>query len=90
MHRSLKTVGVALLLVVFFMGTAQATEIFFWQHDNNVRVTDRVFNTSLTVTQSLTRTLDNLDYDYTLSRNMPEDLSEYDLVMTALSFLCPG
>lgn len=90
MRKSWKNLGVVLLVVFFLAGTSQAFEIFFWQHDNGLRVTDRVFNTDLTSTQSLTRTLNNLDLDYTLSVNMPEDLSSYDLVMTSLSFFCPG
>jgi len=90
MKKALRAAILVFLLTVFLVGGAQATDIFFWQHDNNLRVQDRVFNTTLTSTQSLTRTLDQLDLDYTLSRNMPNDLSGYDLFMTSLSFYCPG
>ena len=81
---------VVLLLVGLLAGTSQALEIFFWQHDNGLRISDRVFRSSLTSTQSLTRTLDELDLDYDINITLPSDLSDYDLVMTSLSFYCPG
>lgn len=90
MQKSCNTYLIVMLAVLFLAGASLAEGIFFWQHDNNLRVTDRVFNSSMTSTQSLTRTLNELDLDFDLSRNMPEDLSEYDLVMTSLSFYCPG
>ncbi|NQU05931.1 MAG: hypothetical protein HQ568_07545 [Calditrichaeota bacterium] len=81
---------VVLLLVGLLAGTSQALEIFFWQHDNGLRISDRVLRASLTSTQSLTRTLDELDLDYDINVTLPSDLSDYDLVMTSLSFFCPG
>lgn len=90
MKRSFTVVCFAVLCALLLSGTAQAIEIFVWQHDNNLRVNDQVFNASLTATQSITRTLDALDLDYDLSANLPNDLSSYDVVMTALSFYCPG
>ena len=89
MTKSSGIVALTILLVLLLVSGAQAFEIFFWQHDNNVRVTDPVYNTSYTCTQSLVRALNDLDLDYTLSRNMPGDLSDYDVVMTSLSFFCP-
>ncbi len=90
MKRKPSGVGLVFLLVVLLAGGAQAFEIFFWQHDNNLGVQDPVYNTRLTSTQSLVRALNELDLDYTLNRNMPNDLSDYDVVMTSLSFYCPG
>ncbi|MCF7810523.1 hypothetical protein K9N50_06005 [bacterium] len=81
---------VVLLLVVLMSGTSQAVEIFFWQHDNGVTSADRVLRRSLTTTQSLTMTLDQLDIDYDINTTLPADLSDYDLVMTSLGYYCPG
>ena len=81
---------VVLLLVVLMAGASQAVEIFFWQHDNGVTSSDRVFRRSLTTTQSLTLTLDQLELDYDISTNLPADLSGYDLVMTSLGYYCPA
>jgi hypothetical protein len=90
MNKTWLSIVVVLLLVGLIAGTSQAVEIFFWQHDNGLTVADRVLNANLTSTQSLTRTLDQLDLDYDINTTLPDDLSDYDLVMTSLSFLCPG
>lgn len=85
-------IAVMLILIAFvFVSSANAFNIFVWQKDNGLTVQDRVFNNqALNATQSITRTLDVLDYDYTVNRNLPNDLSEYDLIMIPLSFYCPG
>ncbi len=88
MERNSGVVGLTILLVLLLAGGAQAFEIFFWQHDNNQAVQDPVYNTRLTSTQSLVRALNDLDLDYTLNRNLPNDLSGYDVVMTSLSYFC--
>ena len=92
MRRSFIGVGAALLLFVLLAGGAQAIEIFVWQHDNDLRVADPVLRASLTATEAVTRTLDQLDIDYTLNRNLPDSdsLGYYDVVITCLSFFCPG
>ncbi len=90
MKRSFTVVCFAVLFALLLSGGAQAIEIFVWQHDNNLRVNDPVFNSSLTATQAITRTLNALDLDFDLNRNLPNDLSDYDVVITALSFYCPG
>lgn len=82
--------GLALLLAVLLSSGALATDIFVWQHDNGRTVRDPVFNQVYTATQALTQTLDELDLDCTIDRSLPEDLSDYDLVMTCLSWYCPG
>jgi hypothetical protein len=81
-----------LLVALILTGSVQAYEIFFWQHDNNLGIYDPVYRTTLTTTQALTRTLNDLDLDYTLNRTLPdfEDLSDYDIVMTSLGCYCPG
>jgi len=90
MHRNCLLVGVALLVALLFASGAQALEIFVWQHDNGLLVNDPVFGASLTATQALTQTLDSLDLAYDLNTALPNDLSGYDIVMTCLSFYCPG
>jgi hypothetical protein len=92
MRAKMIVVGLVILAFVLMTGSAQAMNIFFWQHDNGVGVVDRVYNSTMTSTQSLTRTLGDLDLDYTLNRNLPsaEELAEYDVMMTSLSFYCPG
>jgi len=92
LRKNLSVVWLTVFVVILFAGGAQAFEVFFWQKDNTLRINDPVFRSSLTVTQSLTRTLGELDIDYTLNSRLPdaEDLESYDLVMTSLSFYCPG
>jgi len=92
MRKNLSVVWLTVFVVMLFAGGAQAFEVFFWQKDNALRINDPVFETSYTVTQSLTRTLGELDIDYTVNTRLPdaEDLECYDLVMTSLSFFCPG
>jgi len=85
-----KFVGLAVLTALLLAGGASATEIFVWQHDNGLLVLDPVFNANITSTQGLTRTLDALRQSYTLNQVLPNDLSQYDIVMTSLSFYCPG
>ena len=81
-----------ILLVALLAGNAQAFTIFFWDHDNGVVVLDPVYNTSLNSTQSLTRALDEMELEYTINANLPsaDQLCEYDLMMTSLSYYCPG
>ena len=79
-----------LLLILFASTTASAVDIFVWQHDNALTVADPVIGGNLTATQAVTRTLDAEDIDYTLNRTLPDNLSEYDVVITCLSFYCPG
>ena len=81
-------IGLSLFLVLLLAGGVQAVNIFVWQHDNGQTAYDQVFRQNLTATQSVTRTLDELEMDYTLNRSLPEDLSNYDLMMTCLSWYC--
>ncbi|MBT3232709.1 MAG: hypothetical protein HN356_07830 [Calditrichaeota bacterium] len=90
MKTSIKQLCLILLLTVFISTTASAVEIFVWQHDNNLAVADPVIGGNLTATQAVTRTLDAEDIDYTLNRQLPDNLAEYDVVITCLSFYCPG
>ena len=79
-----------LIAVLLFSGAAQATQIFVWVHDNNQRVPDPVLRASLTATESVVRTLERLDLDYDSSRTIPDDVGNYDVFITCLSFMCPG
>jgi len=78
------------LLALMLVGSAQAIEIFVWRHDNNLTVADPVLNATITATAAVTRTLDQLQMRYTLNNVLPDNLSDYDVVITCLSFYCPG
>jgi len=90
MRRSWAIVVSAVLLLMFIAGSAQAVEIFVWRHDNRLRVVDPVLHSSLTATEAVMRTLDRLDIDYVTGNVLPDDLDRYDVVITCLSFYCPG
>jgi len=92
MKGKLSVVGMTILLVALLAGNAQAFTIFFWDHDNGAAVRDPVYNQDLNSTQSLTRALDSLGLEYTINSNLPtaDRLSEYDLMMTSLSYYCSG
>jgi len=83
-------ITIALLIALLTAGGAMATEIFVWQHDNGLGVLDPVYQQNMTSTQAITATLDDLGRDYTLNASLPNDLSGYDIVITSLSFYCPG
>jgi len=90
MNPLIKQLCMILLLTLFISTSASAVDIFVWQHDNNLMVADPVLGGNLTATQAVTRTLDAEDIDYTINRELPENLVEYDVVITCLSFFCPG
>lgn len=89
--RKLCCILMFVFLVGFLAGQADASiNIFVWQHDNNLSVYDPVLRTTHTATAAIKRTLDNLNVDYDWATSLPEDLDQYDVVLTALSFYCPG
>ncbi len=90
MKRNVSAVALAIMIALLLSGSAQAIEIFVWQHDNGLRVQDPVFRQSFTATDAIKATLDDLDLSYTSDQALPDNLCDYDLVMTALSFYCPG
>ena len=90
MKLQLKTAAMILLLVMLISSTTFGYDIFVWQHDNRLRVNDTVLNASLTATQAVTRTLDELEVEYDISQQLPDDLLEYEVVIVCLSFYCPG
>ncbi len=75
-------------LVVLFATEAGAIDILVWDRDNNVEIRDWVFGEDLTPAETMTRTLDELDLEYTLhrSRDLPDDVNDYDLVIISLGF----
>jgi hypothetical protein len=81
-------IRIAVTLSLCFAIKAAAVEILVWDHDNNIVSLDRVFREDLTVTGALTRTLDELDLEYTLNQqlNLPNNLGDYDIVIIALGF----
>ena len=78
------TVTLSLCLAI----KAAAVEILVWDHDNNIVSLDRVFDENLTVSEALTRTLDELDLEFTLNQqpNLPNNLGDYDIVIITLGF----
>ncbi len=82
----------AVLIVLSLSCPAQAYRIFVWQHDNGLTTNDPVLGGTLTVTQAITRTLSNLGLQYDVNQTLPSaaELEQYDVVVVALSFYCPG
>lgn len=78
------------VILLLFATQSFSFELFVWRHDNRLRVNDTVLNSSITATDAVVRTLDNLDFDYDTGTNLPDDLNRYDVVLTCLSFYCPG
>ncbi|MFH0765774.1 MAG: hypothetical protein V2A61_05080 [Calditrichota bacterium] len=85
-----KLIMCALVIVLAAAVQVPALEIFVWQHDNGLTVADPVLGGALTATQAVTRTLDQLRMSYTLDGALPDDIERYDVVITCLSFYCPG
>jgi hypothetical protein len=81
---------IAALLLVLLAGQASAIEVFVWHHDNGLRVIDPIYNQSYTATQPIYRALNDLDNPWDSSTVLPNDLSQYDVVITCLAFYCPG
>jgi hypothetical protein len=81
-------IRIAVTLLLCCAIKATAVEILVWDHDNNIVSPDHVFDEDLTVTGALTRTLDELDLEYTLRQNanLPDNLGDYDIVIIALGF----
>jgi hypothetical protein len=90
MRRSAFAVTLTLLLALLFTTQASAYNVFVWRHDNNLRAQDPIYGQSLTATESVMRALTSLQMDWDSSSVLPDDLSGYDVVVTCLSFLCPG
>jgi len=80
----------AVFVLMFLAGQASALQIFVWHHDNGLRVIDPVYNQSYTATQPIYRALNDLHLDFDSSTVLPDDLSQYDVVITCLAFYCPG
>jgi len=75
------------VLVILMATEVGAIDIIIWDNDNNVESRDPVFGEDLTAAETLTRTLDELDLEYTLcrDRSLP-NVDEYDLVIICLGF----
>ena len=80
-------VGIILVLTLLIAADVEAIEIFVWDHNNEIVIRDRIFDDDeLTACESMTRTLDSLDLEYTCDEDMPADLSDFDLVIINLGF----
>ena len=90
MHSNTMRLLLLTLLFCFLTGDVIAYNIFVWDHDNSLNTYDPVFRTNLDATTAVTRTLDGNNIDYDINRNLPDDLSDYDVVIVCLSFYCPG
>lgn len=79
--------SIGLTLLVF--SSANAQRIFVWDHDNTLRNVDLVFDDErITSSDAVSRTLDALEMDYTMSEALPEDLEDFDVAMVLLGFPC--
>ena len=83
------TLAVILLFISSCLLPLTAAEIFVWENDNGLRIVDPVFEANLTVAEAITTTLEQLEMPYTIDASLPEDLSDYDVVVVALGFYCP-
>jgi len=90
MNRVPKVAILTLLVALMLAGEASAYQVFVWRHDNNLRCSDPVYGGSFTATESVLRALTALEIPWDSSSVLPDDLSEYDVVVTCLAYLCPG
>lgn len=90
MKSILRMIGIVLLFTLILSSQANSTNIFVWEKDNNLRPPDPVLRTSHDATAAITRTLTNEDVDFDTDSELPNDLNDYDVVIVALSFFCPG
>ncbi|HHE46522.1 MAG TPA: hypothetical protein ENL08_02310 [Bacteroidetes bacterium] len=81
-------IWIAIVLFLALAVNAEAARIFVWDHNNGAIVRDQVFNDSMTVCESMTRTLDEIGLEYTCETFLPEYLGDYDLVIINLGY--PG
>jgi len=65
-----------------------ANEIFVWQKDNGLRFPDPVFDEELTIFESITRTLDELEIEYDNYHLLPDDPGQYDVIIIPVGFFC--
>jgi len=78
-----------LLSIFFFLIgiDCYAIEIFVWERDNGYTQQDPVFEEDFTASMALTRTLEELDYEFTADTTLPENLGIYDVVLVTMGFL---
>jgi len=87
--RALKVTLLIMTIAVLTLNCAvNAQNIFVWDHDNDpsVVIYDQVFGQEYNCIQSMTRTLEELGYEYTLYTGpaLPPNLNTYDLVIIPL------
>lgn len=93
MKRTCAIFSVVLFVALFLAGNAFAIEVFLWQHDNRLAQNDPVLGGARTATDAVALTLDRMqDVNYVRATSLPaiEELNQFDVVMTCLSFYCPG
>jgi len=77
-------------LILLFNSSAIGLDIFVWENDNSLRLIDDVLQDTSLSHEAITQSLDILEYDYDSDASLPEDLSEYDIVIVSTGFSCPS
>ncbi|MBT7617125.1 MAG: hypothetical protein HN590_07575 [Calditrichaeota bacterium] len=77
-----------LSLLLLTISNSYAIDIFVWQKDNDITSPDPIFEENLTTFSAITRTLGELEYNFQSDTLLPENLSEYEIVIVSLGFFC--
>jgi len=85
--RNTKFIAVIFCLVFFLISIqASAFDIFVWENHNNLDRTDPVFDERMTASQSIMRTLTNLEHEFDNGTDLPGNLNDYDVIVVVLGF----
>ncbi len=78
-----------LLCVLLMAGSVSAYDLFVWVNDNPLPIDDPVLGERLNSSSAVMQTLDQLEIEYDHDEALPDDLSQYDVIMVLLGFSCP-
>lgn len=73
-------------LVFILFSSAYGLDVFVWQHSNGLVSPDPVFEEEITSCEAITRTLDVLEINYVCDDTLPNNISEYEVVVVSLGF----
>ncbi len=89
MNRSVILIGLFCFLILF-TSNANAYELFVWANDNALAIYDPETDEWLNSSNAVLHTLDRLDIEYDTDSVLPDNLSQYDVILVCLGFTCPN
>ncbi|MCK5148453.1 hypothetical protein KAR48_16975 [bacterium] len=78
------------ILLFCAAGTVYGANIFIWDNDNSSTFWAYERNSVEGCETGLYTTLSTLGHSVTKSRNLPDNLSNYDILFITLGFFCPS